>query len=159
MSMSPCPKCHRNCDVELVSDRNYKGMPVYHVECYNCGTKVEVDCEDPAEAIRMWNACEVKVSDKALYDIYTKIGFYKHFYVWADSKIDAEEKIVESVENGEVIFTDIAPGSLSFNNWGVTTPNYDPECYQRDVLNPEEAVEEIIFEGNYWNIDRTLVTY
>lgn len=139
MKINLCPKCGNAAD--LIRDFEYSleshtKHPFYYVRCDNCGT-VGFDDTDSEEAVRKWNDGEVSLSERELYDVYMEVGFRKHFYVWADSKSDAERRIEESVELGKVEFTDIAPGSLSFNNWGPTSQSNDPE-QQRAILNPED---------------------
>lgn len=139
MELKPCPKCGH--EVDVVVDRS-QIVSHYSVVCDNCGTCSAEDNIDQFEAIRLWNEGEVNISKNALFDIDMSVGFREHFFVWAPCKTAAERKIEEAIEEGKVQFTYIAPGSLSFNNWGYYDMNYDPERYRRDVLNPEEAVEK-----------------
>lgn len=141
MKINECPKC--GCEADFIKDFKYDWdsdtkQYFYYVRCDNCGT-VGYDDTDPEEAIRKWNDGEISLSERELYSVYVDVGFYKYFYVWADSKSDAEHRIVDAIEEGKVEFTDIAPGSLDFRNEGPTSPKLLPERYQREVLNPEEA--------------------
>lgn len=144
MEINKCPKCGCDADIARGTRYNWESKtrhPFYYVCCDNCGTRGVSDYKDPEEAVCEWNDGEVTLSGRELYDVYMEVGFYKHFYVWADSKAEAEHRIEEAIEAGKVEFTDIAPGSLEFHNWGPTSPEYDPERYQREVLNPEDKNE------------------